>query len=261
MIKFTIVTITFNAEGVLKRTLDSVLAQHFPHVEHLIIDGASTDSTLQIANDYKSLSDNAHLGHDIRIMSEPDKGIYDAMNKGLRMATGDYICFLNAGDFFSNANVLDTIVSRSLTGKSRQQLPAVIYGDTDIVDNDGNFLRHRRLAPPRNLTWRSFRKGMLVCHQAFYARLDIARTVPYDTRYRYSADVDWCIRVMKEAERMGAGLAYVDSVVVNYTQEGQTTKHHRDSLKERYRVMQCHYGAFTTALMHAWFAVRAVVKK
>ena len=137
----------------------------------------------------------------------------------------------------------------------------MIYGDTDIVDNDGNFLRHRRLAPPRNLTWRSFRKGMLVCHQAFYARLDIARTVPYDTRYRYSADVDWCIRVMKEAERMGAGLAYVDSVVVNYTQEGQTTKHHRDSLKERYRVMQCHYGAFTTALMHAWFAVRAVVKK
>ena len=194
-------------------------------------------------------------------MSEPDNGLYDAMNKGLRQASGDYICFLNAGDFFPNANVLDTIVSRSLTGKSRQQLPAVIYGDTDIVDNDGNFLRHRRLAPPRNLTWRSFRKGMLVCHQAFYARLDIARTVPYDTRYRYSADVDWCIRVMKEAERMGAGLAYVDSVVVNYTQEGQTTKHHRDSLKERYRVMQCHYGAFTTALMHAWFAVRAVVKK
>lgn len=261
MTKFSIITITYNAEAFLPRTVESVLSQHYRDIEHIIIDGASTDSTISVAQDYMQRSYAAQNGHEVRIVSEPDHGLYDAMNKGLRQASGDYICFLNAGDFFPNANVLDTIVSRSLTGKSRQQLPAVIYGDTDIVDNDGNFLRHRRLAPPRNLTWRSFRKGMLVCHQAFYARLDIARTVPYDTRYRYSADVDWCIRVMKEAERMGAGLAYVDSVVVNYTQEGQTTKHHRDSLKERYRVMQCHYGAFTTALMHAWFAVRAVVKK
>ena len=261
MTKFSIITITYNAEAFLPRTVESVLSQHYRDIEHIIIDGASTDSTLSVAQDYMQRSYAAQNGHKVRIVSEPDNGLYDAMNKGLRQASGDYICFLNAGDFFPNANVLDTIVSRSLTGKSRQQLPAVIYGDTDIVDNEGNFLRHRRLAPPRNLTWRSFRKGMLVCHQAFYARLDIARTVPYDTRYRYSADVDWCIRVMKEAERMGAGLAYVDSVVVNYTQEGQTTKHHRDSLKERYRVMQCHYGAFTTALMHAWFAVRAVVKK
>lgn len=261
MTKFSIITITYNAEAFLPRTVESVLSQHYRDIEHIIIDGASTDSTISVAQDYMQRSYAAQNGHEVRIVSEPDNGLYDAMNKGLRQASGDYICFLNAGDFFPNANVLDTIVSRSLTGKSRQQLPAVIYGDTDIVDNDGNFLRHRRLVPPRNLTWRSFRKGMLVCHQAFYARLDIARTVPYDTRYRYSADVDWCIRVMKEAERMGAGLAYVDSVVVNYTQEGQTTKHHRDSLKERYRVMQCHYGAFTTALMHAWFAVRAVVKK
>ena len=261
MTKFSIITITYNAEAFLPRTVESVLLQHYRDIEHIIIDGASTDSTISVAQDYMQRSYAAQNGHEVRIVSEPDNGLYDAMNKGLRQASGDYICFLNAGDFFPNANVLDTIVSRSLTGKSRQQLPAVIYGNTDIVDNDGNFLRHRRLAPPRNLTWRSFRKGMLVCHQAFYARLDIARTVPYDTRYRYSADVDWCIRVMKEAERMGAGLAYVDSVVVNYTQEGQTTKHHRDSLKERYRVMQCHYGAFTTALMHAWFAVRAVVKK
>lgn len=261
MTKFSIITITYNAEAFLPRTVESVLSQHYRDIEHIIIDGASTDSTISVAQDYMQRSYAAQNGHEVRIVSEPDNGLYDAMNKGLRQASGDYICFLNAGDFFPNANVLDTIVSRSLTGKSRQQLPAVIYGNTDIVDNEGNFLRHRRLAPPRNLTWRSFRKGMLVCHQAFYARLNIARTVPYDTRYRYSADVDWCIRVMKEAERMGAGLAYVDSVVVNYTQEGQTTKHHRDSLKERYRVMQCHYGAFTTALMHAWFAVRAVVKK
>ena len=262
MIKFTIVTITFNAEGVLKRTLDSVLAQHFPHVEHLIIDGASTDSTLQIANDYKSLSDNAHLGHDIRIMSEPDKGIYDAMNKGLRMATGDYICFLNAGDFFPTPHTLDTIVEKSyLENVASTQWPAVIYGNTDIVDSHGHFLRHRRLTPPKKLSWRSFRKGMLVCHQAFYARTDIARHTPYDTRYRFSADVDWCIRVMKEAKRRELQLRYVEDVVANYTMEGQTTLHHKESLRERFDVMRSHYGIVVTIVMHLWFVVRQIIKK
>ena len=262
MIKFTIVTITFNAEGVLKRTLDSVLAQHFPHVEHLIIDGASTDSTLQIANDYKSLSDNAHLGHDIRIMSEPDKGIYDAMNKGLRMATGDYICFLNAGDFFPTPHTLDTIVEKScLESVASTQWPAVIYGNTDIVDSHGHFLRHRRLTPPKKLSWRSFRKGMLVCHQAFYARTDIARHTPYDTRYRFSADVDWCIRVMKEAKRRELPLRYVEDVVANYTMEGQTTLHHKESLRERFDVMRSHYGIVVTIVMHLWFVVRQIIQK
>ena len=262
MIKFTIVTITFNAEGVLKRTLDSVLAQHFPHVEHLIIDGASTDSTLQIANDYKSLSDYAHLGHDIRIMSEPDKGIYDAMNKGLRMATGDYICFLNAGDFFPTPHTLDTIVEKScLESVASTQWPAVIYGNTDIVDSHGHFLRHRRLTPPKKLSWRSFRKGMLVCHQAFYARTDIARHTPYDTRYRFSADVDWCIRVMKEAKRRELQLRYVEDVVANYTMEGQTTLHHKESLRERFDVMRSHYGIVVTIVMLLWFVVRQIIKK
>ena len=261
MTKFSIITITYNAEAFLPRTVESVLSQHYRDIEHIIIDGASTDSTLSVAQDYMQRSYAAQNGHEVRIVSEPDNGLYDAMNKGLRQASGDYICFLNAGDFFPNANVLDTIVSRSLTGKSRQQLPAVIYGDTDIVDNDGNFLRHRRLAPPRNLTWRSFRKGMLVCHQAFYARLDIARTVPYDTRYRYSADVDWCIRVMKEAARLRLPLANTHSVIACYTQEGQSTEHHRESLQERFHVMREHYGLPLTLVMHVWFVIRGVLRK
>ena len=89
MIKFSIVTITYNAEGCLQRTLDSVIAQRYPHIEHLIIDGLSKDMTVDIASDYKRMSEEAGNGHDITIVSEPDKGIYDAMNKGLRMATGD----------------------------------------------------------------------------------------------------------------------------------------------------------------------------
>lgn len=259
MTKFSIITITYNAAAFLPRTVESVLSQHYSDIEHIIVDGASTDSTLTVAQDYMQRSYAAQNGHEVRIVSEPDNGLYYAMNKGLQLATGDYICFLNAGDFYPRPDVLDTIVAQCLSKCDSKQSPAVLYGNTDIVDNDGNFLRHRRLAPPRDLSWRTFKQGMVVCHQAFYARLDIARNILFDTRYRYSADVDWCIRVMKEAEHRRLSLAYVDSVIVNYTQEGETTKNHRASLKERYRVMQYHYGAVTTALMHAWFAVRAVV--
>ena len=100
MITFSVVTITYNAEDVLQPTLDSVLMQDYVHVEHLIIDGASTDNTVSIAEAYKRQSDEAENGHVVKIKSEPDGGLYFAMNKGLQQATGDYVVFLNAGDRF-----------------------------------------------------------------------------------------------------------------------------------------------------------------
>lgn len=261
MITFSIVTITYNADNVLGKTVDSVFFQTYPHVEHVIIDGASTDDTLQVAQDYMQRSYAASNGHEIRIVSEPDNGLYDAMNKGLRQVSGDYVLFLNAGDFFPDSEVLSNIARNvGLEGVSREKLPAVLYGNTDIVDNDGRFLRHRRLQPPANLSWRSFRHGMLVCHQAFYARLDIAKTVPYDCRYRFSADVDWCIRIMKEAEIRHLPLLNLHLVVANYTEEGQSTIHHRESLNERYQVMCHHYGMIPTIFMHLWFALRNIIK-
>ena len=261
MITFSIVTITYNADNVLGKTVDSVFSQTYPHVEHVIIDGASTDDTLQVAQDYMQRSYAASNGHEIRIVSEPDNGLYDAMNKGLRQVSGDYVLFLNAGDFFPDSEVLSNIARNvGLEGVSREKLPVVLYGKTDIVDNDGRFLRHRRLQPPANLSWRSFRHGMLVCHQAFYARLDIAKTVPYDCRYRFSADVDWCIRIMKEAEIRHLPLLNLHLVVANYTEEGQSTIHHRESLNERYQIMCHHYGKIPTIFMHLWFAVRQIIK-
>ena len=257
MIRFTVVTITYNAETVLQRTLQSVLRQTYGGVEHLIIDGASKDGTLQMAEDYKRLSDQSELGHKVIIKSEPDKGIYDAMNKGLTQASGDYIVFMNAGDCFPQDDTLEQVVHRCrLMESPSDELPAVLYGLTDIVDGEGKFLYHRRLQPPAHLSWRSFRQGMLVCHQAFYARTDIAKNLQYDTRYRFSADVDWCIRVMREAERMNLPLVPVGIVTANYLEEGQTTQNHRASLIERFRVMCRHYGFFRTVALHFWFLVR-----
>lgn len=249
MICISIVTITYNAARTLQRTLDSVARQSYQHVEHLIVDGASSDDTVAIAQRYQ-----AAAAYEVSIQSEPDKGLYDAMNKGLRMATGDYVVFLNAGDTLHAADTLETVVKTIGNGR-----PAVVYGDTAITDADGRFLHLRTHRPPKVLTWKSFKKGMLVCHQAFYARTDIAQKVPYDLRYRHSADVDWCIRIMKEADRLGLPLANTHAVVADFEEGGDTTQHHRDSLWERFHVMSCHYGLVQTVLLHCWFVVRAVL--
>ena len=262
MIRFTVVTITYNAEAVLQRTLDSVFAQTYKGVEHLIIDGASKDRTLALVEAYKQKSDESETENKVIIQSEPDHGIYDAMNKGLTQASGDYIVFMNAGDSFPQADTLEQVVHRcKLTELPTAELPGVLYGNTDVVDGDGHYLHPRRLQPPVKLTWRSFRQGMLVCHQAFYARTDIAKNLQYDTRYRFSADVDWCIRVMRETERMGLPLYNIGIVVANYLDEGATTKNHKASLRERYLVMQRHYGVVQTFLLHCWFVVRAIVRR
>ena len=257
MIKFTVITITYNAAGLLGRTLESVLSQTHEDVEHLIVDGASTDGTLLMAQQYKAESDASGNGHKVIIRSEPDEGIYDAMNKGLTQASGDYILYMNAGDSFPESTTLEETARRCrLNELPSDELPAVLYGNTNIVDGEGRFLHPRRLQPPQRLTWRSFRHGMLVCHQAFYARTDIAKNLQYDTRYRYSADVDWCIRIMKEADRLGLPLCNIGMVVANYTEEGTTTRHHSESLRERYQVMCRHYGHVSTFLLHCWFALR-----
>lgn len=256
--KVSIVTITWNAARTLQRTLDSVRRQTYANIEHWIIDGASTDDTLLIAQHYQQDS-----RHDVKIQSEPDKGLYDAMNKGLQKATGDYIVFLNAGDTLYAPNTIATVVHAALTHhpsaiKHQTSAPAVIYGDTAITDSEGHFLHLRQHRPPETLSWCSFKQGMLVCHQAFYARLDIARTIPYDLQYRHSADVDWCIRVMKEAARQQLPLANTHAILANFEEGGNTTQNHRASLKERFRVMARHYGLFTTIMLHFWFVIRKI---
>ena len=151
--KFSIITVTYNAEAVLEDTIQSVISQTYHHVEYILVDGASKDGTLSIIDRYRDRI--------TRIVSEPDKGLYDAMNKGIRLATGDYLCFLNAGDSFHEDDTLQQMV-RSISGN---ELPDVLYGETELVDKEGHFIRMRRLAAPEVLTWRSFKQGMLVCHR------------------------------------------------------------------------------------------------
>lgn len=242
--KFSIITITFNAATVIEHTLKSVLEQSYGNYEYLLIDGGSTDDTVA-----KAKASGVAFSH---IVSEPDKGLYDAMNKGIRLASGDYLCFLNAGDAFHGKDTLQAIVKAI---ENEEELPDVLYGETAEVDAERNFVRMRRLKAPAKLDWRSFRHGMLVCHQAFYARREIAPL--YNLEYRLSSDVDWCIRVMKRARK----LVNVNAVVIDYLQNGLSIQNHRASLKERFRIMSRHYGLLPTIGRHLWFVIRAVIKR
>ena len=241
--KFSIITVTFNAGATLEDTIQSVITQSYRNLEYIIIDGGSKDRTLDIIERYRT--------HIHAVVSEPDKGLYDAMNKGLKLATGDYICFLNAGDELHEDDTLLLMV-HSITENA---LPDVLYGETAIVDEEGHFLRMRRLSAPERLTWKSFRNGMLVCHQAFFARRDLAE--PFDLKYRFSADFDWCIRIMKKSQV----LHNTHLTLIDYLNEGMTTRNRKASLKERFRIMCKHYGYISTILRHLGFVIRAVTKK
>ncbi|WP_243347504.1 glycosyltransferase family 2 protein [Parabacteroides sp. FAFU027] len=236
---FSIITVTFNAEAFVEKTILSVLGQTYPDIEYILIDGASTDGTMEIVKKYK---DHPHFVW----KSEPDNGLYDAMNKAMKLATGDYIWFINAGDTLHSLTTVEQL-AESIPGKL---LPDVIYGETAIIDETGKKLGMRRLKTPERLTWKSFRMGMLVCHQSFMVRPNLAPE--FDLTYSRSSDFDWCVNCLK-----GADDIYNSHMILsNFLQGGMSTTQRKESLKERFQIMKKHYGIVPVTLLHLWFAIR-----
>ncbi|MCM1476031.1 MAG: glycosyltransferase [Muribaculaceae bacterium] len=238
----TVITVTYNAAKELPATLESLARQSFQEFEHIIIDGASADDTLAIA---RRLSPRA------RIVSEPDNGLYFAMNKGLDMVTGDYVIFMNAGDAFHDETSLRAYADAAAGGAD------IIYGDTVVVDADRRFLRPRHLAVPEVLTKDSFSHGMLICHQAFMCKRKLAPK--FDTSWRFSADYDWTLRVI-ERSRPGS-CVNLHRVVVDFLDAGTTTQNHRASLRERFDIMRIHFGTAKTLWRHLSFIPRIIARK
>lgn len=235
---FSIITVTRNAEKTLPYTLDSVKGQTCKLFEYIVVDGASTDSTVNLATQSGI--------KDMKIISEPDRGLYDAMNKGLGMATGDYLIFLNAGDSFHSPDTLQILADAVMD----HDYPGIVYGQTDIVNAERVKISDRHLLAPSVLTLDSFKQGMTVCHQAFVVLRKL--TDNYDTRYRFSADYEWCIKCLQRSHRNH----YVNATLIDYLDEGVTTKNHNSSLWERFKIMAKYYGFFPTLLRHFGFFVR-----
>lgn len=242
MPRLSIITITYNAEEFLERTLESIVSQTDQDFEYLLIDGQSADGTLQIAERYRERINV--------LVSEPDKGLYDAMNKGQARASGSYIWFMNAGDEIAEKDAVEKLK------KLMAEEPDVIYSDAYLVDNSGVVLglRSERMPHkvPEVLSWEKYDRGMLVCHQSFIARKAIA------PRYRtdnLSADIDWEIGCLKKAARV---LQY-PGILARYLTGGISHQQKWRSWKDRYRVLREHFGLLPNLYNHFRILLRAVL--
>ena len=233
--RISVITVVYNGEKHIGRTIESVLNQSYSPIEYIIVEGKSTDGTLKVIEGYTG---------NIKLISEPDQGLYDAMNKGLEAATGDYVWFLNSGDQIYGTDTVERMV------EGREGIPDIIYGGTMIIDAAQNEVGDRRLKPPAQLTWKSFRQGMVVCHQSMVVKRELAPK--YNLEYRLSADIDWAIRASKKA-----GSIHNSHLVLSRFLEGGLTDHNiQAGLKERFRIMTRYYGLIPTILRHFLFGIR-----
>ena len=235
---FSIITVTYNAASTLPATLASVKEQSCKQYEYIVMDGLSKDNTVEMAK--------AADIPNARIFSSSDKGLYDAMNKAIDEATGDYLIFLNAGDAFHAPDTLQTIAD-AIVANGR---PDIVYGQTQLVNANRQRIGDRHLIAPEELTFKSFAQGMLVCHQAFIASRKIVQH--YDLQYRFSADYEWCLRCLKQSSKN----VYVPHTIIDYLSEGLTTANRKASLKERFNIMCHYYGTIPTIVRHLKFIPR-----
>lgn len=234
--RVSIITVVYNAKMELDKTLKNIASIHYDNKEVIVIDGGSSDGT-------KSVIEKHLLDIDIWV-SEPDEGLYYAMNKGLKLATGDYVWYINAGDQIFNEYTLENIFG------GQEIYSDIYYGETLVVSPSGEILGLRRKRLPKRLTWQSMRKGMVVCHQSIIVKRSIAPE--YDTTLRYAADVKWVIESLKRAKSIRNTFA----ILSIFEDGGISTKHRKESLRERFRIMAGYYGYPTTLLYHLLFALR-----
>lgn len=234
----TVITVVYNNVDDIERTLLSVINQTYPHIEYVVIDGASTDGTTSIIRKY--------VDRIAQFVSEPDRGIYDAMNKGLALAAGDYVLFMNSGDEIYST---DTVADVFATAPGAD----IYYGETEMFDAQWQSLGLRRHAIPERFHWKSFRYGMNISHQAIYIRRSIAGR--YDAEYQLSADIDWVIRAAKAA----GTIVNTKRIVAKYLVGGMSKKRHWQSLKERFRIFSKHYGLVPNIFNHIVIAFRLAI--
>ncbi len=231
----SVITVVYNNVQHIERTLLSVINQTYPNIEYLVIDGDSNDGTLNIINQYKESI--------MKIISEPDKGIYDAMNKGLKMATGDYVLFMNSGDEIYAENTVEKVFAAA-DGAD------IYYGETEMLNENLETQGRRRHQVPEQLSSNSFRYGMSVSHQAIYIKREITKL--YDPKYQLSADIDWILNAIGKAKTV----VNVHAYVAKYLRGGMSKKRHWESLKERYQIFKHYYGFLPNLFNHFIMANR-----
>lgn len=179
--KISVITIVYNAQDTIKRCIESVIGQNYNNIEYIIIDGGSTDNSLQIINQYKS--------HIKVLVSEPDQGIYDAMNKGIRLATGEVVGMLNADDFFADQEVIPAVAQAFSDSNA-----GIIYGNLDYINSAGKIIRKWK---SHTCGKKSFQWGFMPPHPTFYCERNLFEKYGfYSLEYGSAGDYELMVRFM-----------------------------------------------------------------
>ncbi len=240
----SVITVCFNAEKTIERTIKSVLQQTYSGIQHIIIDGSSTDGTMNIINNYR---DKIAV-----VISEKDAGLYDGMNKGIKTATGDYVYFLNADDEFYSNEVVEKIFDSA-------EAADVYYGEVMFTDKDGEELglrsRVTNQRTPEVLHWKGLQKGMVVSHQAFFVKRKLAGE--YDLRYKICSDIDWMINCLKHS----SNIINTHLVFAKFAAGGTSKQRQKLAWKERFFILQKHYGVIKNLYNHGLIIIRRIFSK
>ncbi len=237
----SIITVTFNADRFIERTIESVTSQTWTKYEHIIVDGGSKDKTLSILQNYKSTL--------LKVITEPDDGLYDAMNKGISLASGKYILFLNAGDKLADKNVLNSIFKLAVNQD-------FIYGDTLVYNDEGEVKPYHKTKPKQDvISHFSFLNGMVICHQSMIVKKEIAKYFDYKS-FSLAADIDWAIKVSKNAK------SFLDTgITISHFLEGGVSSQNRwKAVKQRFLISIKHFGVFLTIFTQLRLLIKYTIK-
>lgn len=184
LVKFSLITAAYNSDKYIKQTLESVRDQTYEHIEHVLVDGGSNDETNAIIKSFP---------HVKNYISEPDKGIYDALNKGVERATGDVIGFVHSDDYLHD----NTIVSQIANYLVENTQVTGVYGDIIFVDDNKKKLRHYS---SKSWRFKQFQFGKMPAHPSFFVRKEVYESYLFDTQYKIAADFDLLLRAFKDPE-------------------------------------------------------------
>lgn len=232
----TVVTVVFNGEKYLTKTIQNVLQQTYENIEYIIIDGRSKDNTLNIITQFEDKIDYW--------ISEKDKGIYDAMNKGIALAKGDYINFMNAGDCFVNNDVVREVVSK-LVAKS----PDVLYGNTEEEGSTNTIL-------PRNM--RNIWRGAPFCHQSVFIKKEVLVAYPFDLNYKICADYDQVYSLYKAGKKFSYLAQSIAQIEPN---EGISRRQRLNLQKENFSIAWKNTKTPFIALFYFYFFIKNYIKQ